>query len=175
MTDDLFSLMEDLKTGGRIRSWGVSIDSIEEGIRAIEGGAQALQLVYNILQQKVGDAIFPLAQEKGVGVIVRVPLASGWLTGKYSAETAFPPDDHRSQTYPMSRCVKMAAKVGRLGFLLEEASTLTEGALRFALANPAVSTVIPGAKRPDQVVEHVKASGNPLPEETIRRLRTTFG
>ena len=175
MTDELFSLMEGLKTGGRIRSWGVSIDSIEEGLRAIEGGAQALQLVYNILQQKVGDAIFPLAQEKGVGIIVRVPLASGWLTGKYSAETAFPQDDHRSQTYPMSRCVKMAAKVGRLGFLLEEASTLTEGSLRFALAHPAVSTVIPGAKTPDQVVENVKASGNPLSEDTIRRLRTTFG
>ena len=93
MTDALFGLMNDLKGSGKIRAWGVSISPVdtsdvvvEEGLRAIEGGAEAIQLVYNLLQQKEGDALFPAAMEKGVGMIARVPLASGWLTGKLQRE-----------------------------------------------------------------------------------------
>ena len=175
MTEELFGVMEKLKASGRIRAWGVSIGTIEEGMRAIEGGAETIQLVYNILQQEIGDAIFPVAQEKGVGIIVRVPLASGWLTGKYNAQTVFSPDDHRSQRYPPDRAATTAAKVAQLDFLLEEADSLAEAALRFVLAQPMVSTVIPGAKSPAQVAENVKASGKPLSEEALNRIQILFG
>jgi len=175
MTDALFALMADLRASGKIRAWGVSIGSIEEGFRAIEGGAQTIQLVYNILQQEIGDAIFPAAQEKGVGIIVRVPLASGWLTGKYNAETVFPSSDHRSLRYPPDRVREMAEGVAKLDFLMEEADSMAEAALRFVLAHPAVSTVIPGAKTPAQVAENVVASGKPLSEGAMARIKSLFG
>ena len=175
MTDELFGLMEDLKASGKIRAWGVSIGSVEEGARAIEGGAQAIQLVYNILQQEIGNAIFPVAQKKNVGIIVRVPLASGWLTGKYDGHTVFPKNDHRSVRYSPERTKEMAAKVAQLDFLLEEADSLAEAALRFVLAHPAVSTVIPGAKSSEQVAENVMAAGKPLSEGARNRIRALFG
>jgi aryl-alcohol dehydrogenase-like predicted oxidoreductase len=175
MTDDLFGLMNDLKASGKVRAWGVSVGSAAEGMRAIEGGAEALQVAYNILQQETGDALFPVAQAKGVGVLVRVPLASGWLTGKYDAQTVFPSDDHRSARYTPERVRETAQKVARLDFLREEADSLAEAALRFTLAHPAVSAVIPGAKTPAQVIENVKASGRPLSEPALRRIRELFG
>ncbi|MBI2951885.1 aldo/keto reductase [bacterium] len=175
MTDDLFGLMNDLKASGKVRAWGVSVGSAAEGMRAIEGGAEALQIAYNILQQETGDALFPIARQKGVGVLVRVPLASGWLTGKYSAQTVFPSDDHRSTRYTPERVRETARKVAQLDFLREEADSLAEAALRFTLAHPAVSTVIPGAKTPAQVIENVKASGRPLSESALRRIRELFG
>ena len=171
MTDDLFELMADLKASGKIRSWGVSIGAAEEGLRAIEGGAEMIQLVYNILQQETGDAVFPLAQERGVGIIVRVPLASGWLTGKYDASTVFPKDDHRSGRYTPDKVKEAAEKVAKLDFLLEEADTLAEAALRFTLMHPAVSTVIPGGKSPAQVADNVKAAGNPLSDVAMARIK----
>ena len=181
MTDELFGLMEALKASGKIRTWGVSINAVEssdrvveEGMRAMEGGATSIQLVYNILQQKEGDMLFPSALEKGVGIIVRVPLASGWLTGKYNAETVFPQSDLRSLRFPPEKVKQTAEMVAQLDFLLEEADSLAEAALRFVLAQPAVSTVIPGAKTPAQVVENVKASGKPLSEGAIHRVRALF-
>ena len=175
MTDALFALMADLRASGKIRAWGVSIGSVEEGFRAIEGGAQTIQLVYNILQQEIGNAIFPAAQEKGVGIIVRVPLASGWLTGKYNAETVFPSSDHRSLRYPPERVREMAEGVAKLDFLMAEADSMAEAALRFVLAHPAVSTVIPGAKTSAQVAENVKASGKPLSDGAMARIKSLFG
>lgn len=175
MTDELFDLMRDLKASGKVRCWGVSIGSAEEGERAIEGGAEVIQLVYNILQQETGKRIFPLAKQKGVGIIVRVPLASGWLTGKYDANTVFPPDDHRSGRYSADRVKETAEKVAKLDFLLEEADTLAEAALRFTLMDPAVSTVIPGGKSPAQVADNVKAAGKPLSDGAMERIRELFG
>ncbi len=171
MTGELFDLMRDLKSSGKIRSWGVSIGSAEEGVRAIDGGAETIQLVYNILEQQVGDAIFPLAQEKGVGIIVRVPLASGWLTGKYNADTVFPSNDHRSSSYTPERVRETAERVSKLNFLLDEADSLAEAALRFALTHPAVSAVIPGVKTPEQISQNVKASGKPLSQRTLDRIK----
>ena len=175
MTDELFALMRDLKASGKIRAWGVSIGSTEEGFRAIEGGAETIQLVYNILQQETGNAVFPLAQEKGVGIVVRVPLASGWLTGKYNADTVFPNSDHRSRRYPPERARELGAQVARLDFLGDEADSLAQAALRFVLANPVVSTVIPGAKTPAQLAENVKASGGSLSERATSRIKEMFG
>ena len=182
MTDALFRLMRDLKGSGKIRSWGVSISPVdtsdrvvEEGLRAMEGGAEAIQLVYNILQQKEGDALFPVAIEKGVGMIARVPLASGWLTGKYDAKTVFPADDLRSLRYTPERVKETAARVAKLDFLLDEADSMVETALRFVLSNPAVSTVIPGAKTPAQLTGIVNAAGKTLSRDSLDRIRELFG
>lgn len=182
MTDALFGLMRDLKGSGKIRAWGVSISPVEtsdvvveEGLRAMEGGAEAIQLVYNILQQKEGDALFPAALEKGVGMIARVPLASGWLTGKYNERTEFPADDLRSIRYTSERVRETAAQVGQLDFLLEEADSMVDAALRFVLSNPAVSTVIPGAKTPAQLDDIVNAAGKTLSAGALDRVRELFG
>ena len=182
MTDALFGLMKDLKGSGKIRAWGVSISPVEtsdrvveEGLRAMEGGAEAIQLVYNILQQKEGDALFPVAMEKGVGMIARVPLASGWLTGKYNAQTAFPADDLRSLRYTPERVRETAELVAKVDFLLEEADSMVEAALRFVLSNPAVSTVIPGAKTPAQLRGIVNAAGMTLSRNSLDRIRELFG
>ncbi len=182
MTDALFGLMRDLKGSGKICAWGVSISPVEtsdvvveEGLRAMEGGAEAIQLVYNILQQKEGDALFPAALEKGVGMIARVPLASGWLTGKYNERTEFPADDLRSIRYTSERVRETAAQVGKLDFLLEEADSMVDAALRFVLSNPAVSTVIPGAKTPAQLDDIVNAAGKTLSAHAVSRVRELFG
>jgi aryl-alcohol dehydrogenase-like predicted oxidoreductase len=175
MTDELFSLMADLKRSGKVKAWGVSIGSADEGQRAIEGGAETIQLVYNILQQDVGKAIFPTAEEKGVGIIVRVPLASGWLTGKYDAKTVFPPNDHRAHRYPPERVREVGARVEELQFLRDEAGSLAEAALRFCLAPKAVSTVIPGAKSPAQIEQNARASGDRLSEAALERIRKVVG
>ena len=175
MTDELFALMKDLKASGKVRAWGVSIGSTEEGLRAIEGGAEVIQLVYNILQQQTGNVIFPLAEEKDVGIMVRVPLASGWLTGKYDANTVFPANDMRSNRFTAEKVKETAEQVAKLDFLLEEADSLAEAALRFALAPAAVSTVIPGAKSPVQMVENAKASGKKLSDGAMKRIGELFG
>ena len=182
MTDTLFGLMNDLKGSGKIRAWGVSISPVEtsdrvveEGLRAMEGGAEAIQLVYNILQQKEGDALFPAAMENGVGMIARVPLASGWLTGKYNAQTVFPANDLRSLRYTPERVRETAELVAKLDFLLEEADSMVEAALGFVLSNPAVSTVIPGAKTPAQLTGIVNAAGMTLSRNSMERIRELFG
>ncbi len=182
MTDELFGLMKELKSEGKIKSWGVSISPVEtsdkvveEGLRAMEGGVESIQLVYNILQQKEGEALFPVAKEKGVGMIVRVPLASGWLTGKYNAGTRFPENDLRSLRYTPERIRETAEKVGQLEFLLEEAESLAEASLRFVLSRPEVSTVIPGAKNPGQLAANVNAAGKKLSDGALGRIKALFG
>lgn len=175
MTDELFDVMKALKSEGKVKSWGVSLGTIEEGERALEGGAEVIQIVYNILFQEVADALLPRAKEKGVGVIARVPLASGWLTGKYDENTTFPPNDHRHTTYPPEKIQETAEKVKQLDFLLDEADSLAEAALRFVLSNPDVSTVIPGAKDPEQLEANIKASGRPLSRETLDKIASVVG
>lgn len=174
MSDELFGVMRSLKTSGKIRAWGVSIASVEEGLRAIDGGAEIIQLVYNILHQDIGNAILPIAQEQNVGIIARVPLASGWLTGKYDAGTVFQSDDHRSLRYPPAAARESAASVAKLDFLLDEADTLAEGSLRFVLSHPAISTVIPGARTRDQVRQNMVASGKVLSERSLSRIQDLF-
>lgn len=170
LTDELFDLMKTLKAEGKVKYWGVSLSSVEEGQRSIEGGADIIQIEYSILKQDVADALLPLAREKGVGVIARVPLATGWLSGKFDENTVFPEDDHRSWKYPPEVIRDFAAKVKRLDFLLDEAESLAEAALRFVLSNPDVGTVIPGAKNLHQLEENLKASGKGLSESALKQI-----
>ncbi len=176
MTDDLFALMADLKGSGKVRSWGVSIGANpDEGVRAVEGGAEVIQLVYNIIRQDIGNVVIPLAAEKGVGIIARVPLASGWLTGKYNADSKFAANEARSTTFSAAVIEDAAAQVGQLDFLLDEADSMVDAALRFILSNPGVSTVIPGAKNRAQLRQNISSSGKKLSESALEKVRELFG
>ena len=176
MTDDLFALMADLKGSGKVRSWGVSIGANpDEGVRAVEGGAEVIQLVYNIIRQDIGNVVIPLAVEKGVGIIARVPLASGWLTGKYNADSKFPSNEARSTTFSAAVIEDAAAQVAQLDFLLDEADSMVDAALRFILSNPGVSTVIPGAKSRAQLRQNISSSGKKLSESALEKVRELFG
>lgn len=175
MTDTLFGLMGELKQSGKIRAWGVSVFKAEEALRAIDGGAEAVQIIYSLLEQDIGRAVFPVARERNVGVIVREALASGWLTGKFDANTRFATSDQRSRKFPPDRTHEFAAKTSQLGFLVDECGSLGEAAIRFVLSEPAVSTVIVGCKSPEQVDANAVAEGKTLSESSLHKARTLFG
>jgi len=174
MTAELFALMGDLKRSGKIRAWGVSVFKAEEALHAIDGGAEAVQIIYNILEQDIGRAVFPVARERDVGIIVREALASGWLTGKFDENTRFAASDQRSRKFPLDRIREVAANLSRLDFLGEECGSLGEAAIRFVLSEPAVSTVIVGCKSPDQVDANVAAAGKTLSDSSLRKARSLF-
>ena len=157
MTDDLFALMADLKGSGKVRSWGVSIGANPD------------------IRQDIGNVGIPLAAEKGVGIIARVPLASGWLTGKYNADSKFAANEARSTTFSAAVIEDAAAQVGQLDFLLDEADSMVDAALRFILSNPGVSTVIPGAKNRAQLRQNISSSGKKLSESALEKVRELFG
>ena len=172
---DTFAALEDLKAAGKIRFWGVSIGPASEGIAAMETGNPAtLQVVYNLLAQEPARELFPRARARGVGIIARVPLASGLLTGKFTPETTFPEGDHRANWKP----TELRARLERVESLrfLAKGRTLAQAALRFAVADPAVSVVIPGAKTAAQVRENVAAMDvPPLSAKELQQVQTIAG
>ncbi|MCC6445877.1 MAG: aldo/keto reductase [Armatimonadetes bacterium] len=172
--DSVFETLNDLKRAGKIRFAGVSISSPQEGIELIQAGkADALQVHYNILMASPEDALFPLAEREGIGIIVRVPLASGILTGKFTRETVFDPTDHRANWLKGEMLEKAVAKTEALSALVGgPVRSLSELALRYCLASPAVSTLIPGAKNPRQVEANRAASdGYRLPPDLLEQIR----
>ena len=174
---EVFDVLRELKESGKIKAFGVSIGKPEEGIEAIKHGVETIQVVYNLLYQEPAKELFPLAMEKKVGIIARVPLASGLLTGKYNENTVFPKSDHRSVSYPPERLKKEIKKVRKLEFLLEEeeVESMAQAALKFVLSHKAVSTVIPGAKNERQIMENVKASdGKPLSPQALQKIQDLY-
>jgi aryl-alcohol dehydrogenase-like predicted oxidoreductase len=157
-----YAILDTLKQEGKIRFYGISVHDAYEGIMAIQTGKpDVIQVVYNLLRQDAREELLPLAQEQDVGLIVREPLASGMLTGKYSAETTFPSGDIRAQ-WPQEYLALQAQLVDKLRFLeLPEQRTLTQAALRFILDAAAVSVVIPGIKTVAQVEENCAAEAVP--------------
>jgi aryl-alcohol dehydrogenase-like predicted oxidoreductase len=170
--DETFEALEALRTAGKIRFYGISVGPVAHGPWVIRNTpAQVVQVVYNMLEREAERELLPLAQERGVGIIGRVPLASGFLTGKFAPDARFPLNDHRSRNYPPEKVRATLDKVARLGFLTEGTpKTLGQAALQYCLAHPAVSTVIPGAKTPEQVRSNAAASDGVLltPEEVVR-------
>jgi aryl-alcohol dehydrogenase-like predicted oxidoreductase len=166
--DALDSLVED----GAIAAYGVSVETVAEGLRAIQRpGVQSLQVIVNIFRRKPLEELLPAAQRAGVGVLARVPLASGLLTGKYDESTTFPPDDHRTfnrhgeafdvgETFagvPFEVGVAAAREVAAIA---GEADT-SAFALRWVIDQPGVTTVIPGARDVAQVRSNVAAASLP--------------
>lgn len=175
--EEIQEAMEMLQTIGKIRYWGVSISTPEEGIEiAKRGWGNTLQVLYNILNQAPAHELFPLAKERGIGIIARVPLASGLLTGKYRQTATFSRNDVRQNFLTQRRLVEASEKIAEIkGIVGGSARSLSEAALKFVLADDAVSTTIPGARNAHQVELNAGASGEPLPEPVVERLRDRLG
>lgn len=169
--------MELLQDSGKIRFWGVSISTIEEGIEIVQRGwGNALQVLYNVLNQAPAEKLLPLAKERGFGVIARVPLASGLLTGKYREGAVFAADDIRQNFLTQRRMSEVTQRVDEVKSIIGGAArNIAEGALRFVLANDAVSSAIPGARNARQVETNVAAAESALPVEVVTKLRARLG
>ncbi len=178
-TPSVFDACDRLVDEGLVRAYGVSVEKVEEARKAIEyPGVASVQIIFNAFRQRPAERFFGEAVEHDVGVIVRVPLASGLLTGKFDRGTRFAPDDHRAynrrgesfdvgETFSGVDFETGLEAVAELRPLVPEGATLAQLALRFILDFEAVSTVIPGAKTPEQAVANAGAGGlPPLPPET---------
>ena len=169
-------VLESLKKEGKIRFIGVSVHTEAEALAALEDSRfEVLQVIFNLLDQRMKEKVFPEAQQKRVGILAREPLASGLLTGKYAPSHKFPKNDHRRRWVEAKRGEDWE-KIGRLQTILKDRNiSLQQAALEYILSFKAVTTVIPGAKTGAQVVENLKASTAPrLTTETIAELRELY-
>jgi aryl-alcohol dehydrogenase-like predicted oxidoreductase len=164
-----YAVLERLKSDGIVHAYGVSLtdDSGAELLRVLETSSDAVEVRFNALHQEPLEAI-EQAAERGVGVIVKVPLESGWLSGRYRADSTF--DDVRSRWTP-DEIARRARLVTDFERLLPAGTSTPHGALRFVLAQSAVSTVIPGAKSLEQLRDNVAAADASLPPEAVAAIR----
>src|SRR5690606_16866091 len=166
----IFGWMDELKAEGLVRHWGASVETIEEGMICLEQpGCATLQIIFNIFRQDAAAKLLPKAAEKDVGIIVRLPLASGLLSGKYDKNTNFDPSDHRTynrdgqafsvgETFSGIRFENGVELVAELRGLAPEGVPLSQFALRWILDHPQVSTVIAGVSKPEQIADNVAAT-----------------
>jgi aryl-alcohol dehydrogenase-like predicted oxidoreductase len=175
--EEIHEAMDKLQEVGKIRVWGVSISTPDEGIEIIKRGwGYTLQVLYNVLNQAPAQELFPLAQERGFGIIARVPLASGLLSGKYRSDSVFPANDIRQNFLTTRRLEEVTARIDEVrGIVVGESRSLSEAALRFVLASDAVSCTIPGAKNVRQVESNAAASGTSLTPATVQKLKDRLG
>ena len=172
---EVFGALDDLVKAGKLRFYGVSVEKIAEAMRAIEyPNVQSVQIIFNLFRPRPAEAFLPLATQKKVGVLARVPLASGLLSGKMSRDTKFAADDHRhfnriGQAFDAGETFSglgddlddAFAAVEELKKLVPPGSTLAAFALRWILMDAGVTCAIPGAKRPDQVKDNIAAADLP--------------
>ncbi|MCO5196733.1 MAG: aldo/keto reductase [Anaerolineae bacterium] len=186
-TPELFDALDDLKQQGKIKHYGVSVEKVEEAIKAIAyPNVATVQIIFNMLRQRPADLFFREAQAHHVGILARVPLASGLLTGKFSAESTFSPNDHRNynrhgaafdvgETFSGVPYDVGLQAVSDIEALKPDGMTMAQFALRWILEFDAVACAIPGAKRPSQVVDNAAASDlEPLSAETMAAVKTIY-
>ncbi len=156
---ETYTVLKELKREGKIRAWGLSIFDPVEGLAAIKvGSPDCIQVVYNIFTTKAANELFQRAQQAGCALIAREPLANGFLSGKYEEDTKFVSGDIRHD-WPRQYIRARARAANQLKQLAEPASlTLVQLALKFVLARPEVSVVIPGIKTPEQAEANLQAS-----------------
>jgi aryl-alcohol dehydrogenase-like predicted oxidoreductase len=167
--------VDDLRTSGLVRAVGISINRWEPSnvIRALDTGLiDAVQVVYNVFDQAPEDELFPYCQAHDIGVIARVPFDEGSLTGTLTPDSRWPEGDFRNLYFTAQTLPETLERVDRLQQLVPSGMDLPELALRFILAHPAVSTVIPGMRRPAHVERNLGASdGEVLPPRLMDALR----
>jgi aryl-alcohol dehydrogenase-like predicted oxidoreductase len=184
---EVFGILDDLVRQGKIEFYGVSVERIDEARKAIEfPGVQSVQMVFNMFRQRPIEDFFPAAMERQVGIIARVPLASGLLSGKMTKSTAFARDDHRSfnrdgaafdrgETFAGVDYELGLQAVEQLRSLVPAGATMAQMALRWILMFDAVSCAIPGAKRPSQAQDNIRAAElAPLSGATMQRVRQIY-
>lgn len=185
--DETYDALDTLVAEGRVASYGVSVETRAEALAAIARPHVAtVQIILNMLRLAPLDDVLPAAQDAGVGIIVRVPLASGLLSGKYDESTTFDASDHRSynrdgsafdvgETFSGVPFELGLEAVRRLARLVPEGATMAQTALRWVIDQPGVSTVIPGARNPEQARGNVAAADlAPLPAETLDAVRAVY-
>jgi aryl-alcohol dehydrogenase-like predicted oxidoreductase len=185
--DSTFEALDRLQEAGKLRSYGVSVEKVEEARMALDyPGVATVQIIFNVFRQKPAEEFFPIAEERNVGILARVPLASGLLSGKMRADREFGEDDHRNfnregQAFDRGETFSgvdfdtglLAAE--ELKELVPEGYTLAQFALRWILMHPDVSCAIPGGKNPSQVEDNVAAAEMPpLPDDVMQRAREIY-
>ena len=183
--DEVFTALDKLKEAGKIANYGVSIEKTIEGIQAMEYGIAAIEVIFNMFRMKPSEDLFAAAQKNDIGIIARVPLASGLLTGRYSKDTIFGKEDHRSYNRDGAAFDKGETFSGvdySLGLqAVEELKKLfdTEDlipyALKWILMYDAVSVVIPGASKASQVISNIRATQIPdLTEQQMNQVKAIY-
>ena len=172
---DVFGVLDDLVAKGKLRFYGVSVEKIDEAMKATEyPNVQSVQIIFNLFRQRPAEKFLPTAKQKKVGVLARVPLASGLLSGKMTRDTKFAADDHRNfnqhgEAFDAGETFSglgddlddAFAAVDELKKLVPSGATLAQLALKWILMHDSVTCAIPGAKRPDQADDNIAAAGLP--------------
>ncbi len=184
---EVFDVLDDLVVQGKIRYYGVSVEKVEEALKAIEfPNVQTVQIIFNLLRQRPAELFFKEAQRRKTGILARVPLASGMLTGKLSATSTFAADDHRAfnrhgeafdrgETFSGVDYEIALQAVEKIRALAPRGMSVAQLALRWITMFPAVTCAIPGAKRTQQVEENVAAADLPvLSPELMQALETIY-
>jgi len=184
---EIFELFDRLKDEGKILNLGVSVERVEEGLKALNyPNVTTLQVIFNMFRQRPAELLFKEAQRQDVGLIVRVPLASGLLTGKFTPQTTFGPDDHRQfnregeafdkgETFSGVDYETGLATVEELKKVFPDQPSLAPTALRWVLMFDEVSCVIPGASRPEQLESNIQAANMPaLTPEQMQAVRDIY-
>jgi aryl-alcohol dehydrogenase-like predicted oxidoreductase len=171
---EVFDALEDLKQAGKILHYGVSVEKVEEAIKATEfEGLATVQIIFNLFRQRPAELFYPLASKRDVGILVRLPLASGLLGGKINKETQFAADDHRSynrfgerfdrgETFSGVDLDVAFDAIEQIRQLLPAGVSMAAFAMRWILQREEVSCVIPGARNERQVTENARASDLPI-------------
>ena len=181
--EEVFEILEEMVADGKIKNYGVSVEKVEEAMKALEyENVATVQIIFNMFRHKPADEFFAKAKEKGVGVICRVPLASGLLTGKFSKDSTFEENDHRNfnrngeafdkgETFSGVDFELGLKAVEELEEIKPEGLTMAQFALKWILMHDAVSCVIPGGKKPWQVKDNAAASAaDDLSDEVMERV-----
>jgi aryl-alcohol dehydrogenase-like predicted oxidoreductase len=184
---EVFGILDDLVRAGQVRYYGVSVEKVEQALKAIEyPNVQTVQMIFNMFRHRPSELFFEQAKKRQVGILARVPLASGLLTGKMKPDTAFAPDDHRAfnrqgQSFDRGETfsgvdygVGLRA-VEELKAICPPGMSMVQFALRWILMFDAVTCAIPGAKRPSQAEENSAAADlPPLTDETMVQVRDIY-
>jgi aryl-alcohol dehydrogenase-like predicted oxidoreductase len=186
-TEAVYDALDTLVQEKRIAAYGVSVEKVDEALAAIEHpGLASVQIILNAFRLKPLERVLPAAAAAGVGIIARVPLASGLLSGRYDEHTTFAPDDHRTfnrhgeafdvgETFSGVDFATGLEAVRRLRPLVPAGATMAQFALRWILDQPGVTVVIPGARNPEQAAGNVAAAGlAPLPEATHEAVKAVY-
>jgi aryl-alcohol dehydrogenase-like predicted oxidoreductase len=186
-TEAVYDALDTLVQEKRIAAYGVSVEKVDEALAAIEHpGVASVQIILNAFRLKPLERVLPAAAAAGVGIIARVPLASGLLSGRYDEHTTFAPDDHRTfnrhgeafdvgETFSGVDFATGLEAVRRLRPLVPAGATMAQFALRWILDQPGVTVVIPGARNPEQAAGNVAAAAlPPLPEATHEAVKAVY-
>jgi aryl-alcohol dehydrogenase-like predicted oxidoreductase len=184
---ETFGVLDDMVKDGKIKFYGVSVEKVEEALKAIEfPNVQTVQIIYNIFRQRPADLFFKEAMKKKVGILARLPLSSGMLTGKMTKKTNFENDDHRlfnrhgeafdrGETFSGVDYDLSLEFVELLRPLVPQGISMTQFALKWILMNPAVTCAIPGAKNPKQAEENFSAGSiDAISDSTLKKIKELY-